>query len=362
MLKVSCILTSYNRPVGVAEAIASVQAQTYPNWELIIVDDNSNSITQSILKDIVSKDKRCKLVQSGVKERDRLKTARYATCINMAIPLISGDLVTYLTDDDIFYPQRFEKMVKVFRFNPAIHVVYGRQKVVVLNNEGAEVSHYIRPLVGITRSPERQVDHNSFMHRRSCLDITKGWDDNPSLWTNADIGFFKRLVQHWDFHPLDFITDEHRIHGKGIGFLMSRGKKPYEKGTDSRFALDFQLNKLVDQIIESPSNITGRLDYVKVEGPQVTASGWARNPFSGERGEEVVIVNQNKQILSYSKVALPREDVAANLNDSRLLRSGWSVTFEKDLLPTGNNTISAYLLIRKAKMAIRLSGEFKLEN
>jgi glycosyltransferase involved in cell wall biosynthesis len=360
VLKVTCILTSYNRPVGASEAIASVQAQTYSNWELIIVDDNSDQITQSILKDIVSKDTRCKLIQSGVKEEDRFKTTRYATCINMAIPHITGDLVTYLTDDDIYFPLRFEKMTEVFNKDPAIHVVYGRQKVVYLSN-GVRSSNFIRPLIGITRSPALQVDHNSFMHRRSCLDIVKGWDDAPSLWTHADIGFFNKLVQHWDFYPLNFITDEHRIHEKGVQAMMDRGKKPWEKGIDTRFSLTSHLNMLVDEIVDSPNVTAGWLDSVEVEENDIKASGWAKIPFTGKPGEEVIIVNQKKKILAYAKVTQPREDVVAHFQNKRLLHCGWTVTFEKNLLPSGNHSLFAYVLLKKEKRAIRLSGEFNLE-
>jgi glycosyltransferase involved in cell wall biosynthesis len=360
MLKVTCILTSYNRPVGVAEAIASVQAQTYPNWELIIVDDNSDTLTQTILKDIVRTDQRCKLIQSGVREEDRFKTTRYATCINMAIPNITGDLVTYLTDDDIFYPQRFEKMVEIFKSND-IHVVYGKQKVVTLTN-GIVTNYYIRPLVGITRSPEDRVDHNSFMHRRSCLDIIHGWDDNPALWVHADIGFFKKLVQYWDFYPLDFITDEHRLHENGIQVLMTRGEKPWEKGKDSRFALAPEMNTLVDRIIDSPSDVIGWLDFVKVEGNRITVNGWARDLFTGKPAEEVIIVNQGKNILSYTNVTQPREDVAAHFQDQRMLHSGWSVTFDKNLLTKGSDSLIAYALWRKERKAIRLLGEYNIVN
>lgn len=228
MLKISCILTSYNRPKGVCEAISSVQAQTYPHWELFIVDDNSTPETQEIINRVAIQDPRCTIIQSGVRQEDRFKTARYATCINLAIPHVTGDLVTYLTDDDIYYPQRFEKMVDIFQKNPHVFIVYGRQRVVYLS-DGKITRRFIRPLVGITRSPVNWVDHNSFMHRRSCLSIVKDWNDHPAFWKAADAQFFKKLVRHWDFYPLDFITDEHRIHEKGIQARLMRGEKPWEQ-------------------------------------------------------------------------------------------------------------------------------------
>lgn len=228
MLKVSCILTSYNRPKRVQEAVESVRRQTYPHWELIIVDDNSNLKTKQVLKKLVSNDSRIKLIQSGVKDQDRHKTVRYAVCINLAIPHITGNLVTYLTDDDIYYPQRFRRMVQLFHENPHIHVVYGKQRVIRMSNDRV-ISTSIRPLVGVTKHPMSRVDHNSFMHRRSCFNKVNGWDTDPAYWRNADAVFFRKLVQYWSFHPVDAVTDEHRIHPKGIQSKMRQSKKPWEE-------------------------------------------------------------------------------------------------------------------------------------
>ena len=225
-LKISCILTSYNRPQRVRQAIASVQQQTYPNWELIIVDDNSNAQTKKVLKEITDKDPRISLIQTGVSPEDRPKTTRYATCINMALQKITGDLVTYLTDDDIYYPARFEKMAAAFQMNPNIHVLKKKKKVIVFT--GNRITRtFIRPLVGITRYPMGRIDHNSFMHRRSCLDVVKGWDDHPANWKAGDAAFFRKLVRHWDFYPINVLTDEHRIHDKGVQRKLHRGAKPW---------------------------------------------------------------------------------------------------------------------------------------
>ncbi|MBN8201203.1 glycosyltransferase family 2 protein [Bacillus sp. NTK034] len=225
-LKISCILTSYNRPQRVREAIASVQQQTYPNWELIVVDDNSNAKTKNVLNEIADKDPRITLIQTGVSPEDRPKTTRYATCINLALGRITGDLVTYLTDDDIYYPTRFERMAAAFQMNPKIHVLYGRQKVIVYT--GNRITRtFIRPLVGVTRYPMGRVDHNSFMHSRSCLEVVKGWDDHPDNWKAGDAAFFRKLVRHWDFYPINALTDEHRVHDKGVQRKLHRGTKPW---------------------------------------------------------------------------------------------------------------------------------------
>ncbi|GMA60044.1 glycosyltransferase [Alicyclobacillus fastidiosus] len=225
-MKVSVILTSYNRSRQIRESVASVQRQTYSDWELFIVDDNSNEETKEVLNNIASREPRCTVIQSGVLQEDRLKTTRYASCINLAIPHLTGELVSYLTDDDIYYPERFERMVDVFRNRPDISVVYGSQRVVIINQYGI-MSQSIRPLIGITRSPFNRVDHNSIMHRRSCFEVVTHWDDNPSYWGYADAIFFSRLAEYWDFHPINFITDEHRVHQNSVQSKMHHHVQPW---------------------------------------------------------------------------------------------------------------------------------------
>ncbi|SEN04197.1 glycosyltransferase family 2 protein [Paenibacillus sp. OV219] len=227
MLKVSCILTSYNRPVMIRDAIASVLNQSYPNWELLIVDDHSNRETQEVLHAFASADSRIHIIQTGVSGQDRRNTTRYATCINMAIPHITGELVTYLTDDDIYYPERFEKMIEVFESNEHIHIVYGKQCFAVLADDGQIHKSGIRPLVGITREPAEKIDHNSIMHRTSCFELVPRWNDDPSIWAWADAVFFQQLAAHWNFHPVDYVSDEHRYHANSIQAKHNRQEKVY---------------------------------------------------------------------------------------------------------------------------------------
>lgn len=231
MLKVSCILTSYNRPVFIQDSIASVLKQTYPHWELLIVDDNSNQQTQNLLSSYPLMDSRIRIIQSNVQEEDRPKTTRYATCINLAIPHLTGDLITYLTDDDIYLPERFEKMVELFEANPHIYVIYGNQRIMKVNN-GIFEEVGIRGSVGITRQVWGVLDHNSIMHRTSCFSLVPRWDDNPSIWAWADAVFFRSLAAHWDFHPLNIVTDEHRQHNHSVQAKAVRGEIFYSEKTE----------------------------------------------------------------------------------------------------------------------------------
>lgn len=214
-MKISVILNSYNRPRQVKEAVISIQRQTYKNWELFIVDDNSNIETKQVLNAIRESEPRCKIINSNVIEEDREKTTRYASCINLAIPRLTGDFVTYLTDDDIFYPRRFERMIKLFESDPSIHVVYGEQRIVLMEN-GKKIISGLRRNIGVTRSPVNNIDHNSIMHRRSCFEKVPYWSDSLDFITCADAAFFKELSKYWYFVPIPHITDEHRLTFDGM--------------------------------------------------------------------------------------------------------------------------------------------------
>lgn len=85
MPTVSVILTSYNKPSTITKAIESVINQTFQDWELFIMDDNSNNETTQIIKRYLG-DPRIQYFNSNIKDNERFKTARYATLINEAIP------------------------------------------------------------------------------------------------------------------------------------------------------------------------------------------------------------------------------------------------------------------------------------
>ncbi|MHA1483404.1 MAG: glycosyltransferase family 2 protein, partial [Candidatus Heimdallarchaeaceae archaeon] len=125
--KVSILCTSYNNEM-VRDAIRGVLVQTYKNWELIILDDNSNQKTLNIYKEF--SDPRIKFYNSHVKEKDRLKVCPYARQINVGLKMATGKIVMYLTDDSVYEPHKLKTVIKYFGRHPRVRVVYNRQKQV----------------------------------------------------------------------------------------------------------------------------------------------------------------------------------------------------------------------------------------
>ena len=111
---VSIIMPSYNTGRFIAESIQSVLAQTYTNWELIIVDDASIDNTDEIVN---------RVIQSGAQaeSKDFVKRIHYlkneknsgaAVSRNRALAQAKGKWVAFLDSDDLWAPEKLEKQLK----------------------------------------------------------------------------------------------------------------------------------------------------------------------------------------------------------------------------------------------------------
>jgi spore maturation protein CgeD len=208
---VSIILTSYNKPETIGQSIESVINQTFQDWELFIMDDNSNEQTRQIINRYLN-DPRIHFFNSNIHDSERHKTTRYATLINEAIPKTCGKYITYLTDDNMFLPERLEKMVYYLQQNQTIDIVYSRQLVRWIDETTGVQREVVRNTRGILRNAAGIVDHCSVMHTRKIADqifneYGSYWDDNPDFWNYGDAIFWSRLNKYKPFYPIRKVLD-----------------------------------------------------------------------------------------------------------------------------------------------------------
>ncbi|MBI3119311.1 MAG: glycosyltransferase family 2 protein, partial [Candidatus Hydrogenedentes bacterium] len=110
---VSVILTSYNYAQYVAEAIRSVFAQTYPNVELIIVDDGSADTSRAVIEATLAEAPKTMRVETVFQEH-----AGQAAAWNKGFQYVQGDIVAFLDSDDTWRPEKLEAMVEFIRRVP----------------------------------------------------------------------------------------------------------------------------------------------------------------------------------------------------------------------------------------------------
>lgn len=106
---VSIIMPSYNTANYISETIRSVLAQTYENWEVIIVDDCSTDNTDEIVKPYLT-DKRIKYLKND-------KNSGAAVSRNRALREAKGKWIAFLDSDDLWLPNKLEKQVGFMREN-----------------------------------------------------------------------------------------------------------------------------------------------------------------------------------------------------------------------------------------------------
>lgn len=102
--KVTVVTPSWNSEKYIEETIRSVQAQTYQNWEMIIVDDCSTDCTVEIVNRIAQEDSRIKVIC-----RDKNEGAGRAR--TLSVQNATGRFIAYLDADDIWKSEKLEKQV-----------------------------------------------------------------------------------------------------------------------------------------------------------------------------------------------------------------------------------------------------------
>lgn len=120
-MKVSVIVRTCNRPALLKEALASIQLQTYTDWEVLIFDDSGSDINFSIYKWFKNNNQNKKISYFTTKDNYDL----FQNSWFIAPDLSKGDLMVRLDDDDILNFDALEFLVDVFSKNPELDFTYG---------------------------------------------------------------------------------------------------------------------------------------------------------------------------------------------------------------------------------------------
>jgi glycosyltransferase involved in cell wall biosynthesis len=127
---VSVVVPVYNRPDMLRQAVASVLAQTYADFEILIVDDASTDDTPGVIDELRARDSRIRGIRraNGGPGLAR-ETGRLAA---------SGEFIQYLDSDDLLLPRKLELQVAALRAHPDAGVAYGR--IVYRDAQGREIA------------------------------------------------------------------------------------------------------------------------------------------------------------------------------------------------------------------------------
>ncbi len=123
---VSIIMPSYNTASFIAESIQSVQAQTYKDWELLIVDDCSTDNTDDAVKPY--------LEDTRIRYFKNEKNSGAAISRNRALREAKGKWIAFLDSDDLWTPDKLEKQIAFMKEN-GYHFSYTNYKEIDVDGE-----------------------------------------------------------------------------------------------------------------------------------------------------------------------------------------------------------------------------------
>ncbi len=131
MVKVSVIIPAYNGDRFISEAIDGILAQTYTDYEIIVVDDGSTDNTHQVVKQYGDQIQYLSQVNQGV-----------AASRNLGLKVSQGEYIAFLDQDDIFLPHKLASQVALLEQNSSLGMVNSGWQIV---NEQGEVEAAVQP-------------------------------------------------------------------------------------------------------------------------------------------------------------------------------------------------------------------------
>ena len=145
---ISVIMPLYNAEKYLEAALTSVQHQTYPNWELIIINDASTDGSALVARKFFSEDPRIRYENLSVNKGT-------AHCRNRAIHLAKGDYIAFLDSDDLWAPDKLELQLQ---FMEKRNCDVSFSSYLFVNEEGNLLGKRVRALP--TLSFKKQLRNN----------------------------------------------------------------------------------------------------------------------------------------------------------------------------------------------------------
>lgn len=189
---VSIITPCYNGSDYIAETIESVMAQSYSDWEMIVVDDGSKDSTASIVQNYVEKDSRIKLI--------RQKNKGSAAARNNGIRSAKGRYIALLDSDDVWMPEFLEKQLAFMKEKNAVCVYCSYVRI---NNQSEPI---LKP---VKSKPVVTVKDMMVMNRIGCLSGLYDSSKYGKVYLREELKSLRDDYAYW----LDVVKLQGRAYG-----------------------------------------------------------------------------------------------------------------------------------------------------
>lgn len=273
---VSVLVSSYNYGRFIGAALASVRAQTVPDFEAVVVDDGSTDETFDVLADFL-RDPRFRLVRQEHGGPSRAKS--------VGIVRARGEYLAFLDADDVWEPTKLQRQLELFDSDPRLGVAFTRRRFI--DPEGQPV---VRPQPVVAERTgldelfrQNVICFSSAMLRRTVAEHVGLFDAGLPLALDYD--FWLRVARRYPLACVDEALTAYRVgHGNlsrriaqrihAALFIMERFRRHY----DAPGSLD------PDVVRRSEAETFAHLGVVSRGHSRATALRWllqslTRDPF-----------------------------------------------------------------------------------
>ena len=187
---VSVVMPTWNREALIVDAIESVLAQSFTDWELIVVDDGSTDGTKEAVACFA--DSRIRYIEKN--------HAGQCAARNHALSLARGPLIAYLDSDNVWYPTFLAYAVAAFSVDASMQSAYGAR----VSDPPAEKRLLFEPFDRDKLLKASFIGMSSFIHRRTLYEQFGGFDE--SLRALEDWDLVLRYTQDSPAHRLPVLA------------------------------------------------------------------------------------------------------------------------------------------------------------
>lgn len=201
---ISVIMPTRDRAMYIAQAIASVLAQTQEDFELVVVDDGSIDATPEILAAMRDPRLRCL----------RQEPRGIGAAMNAGLRAARGAYVARIDSDDTWRPELLEVLAAVLDSAPDVDVAYARGQA--MDADGRLLDHRQGAPMRFPGDPLRSMVFDDFtcnialLARRDCIDRAGGYDE--TLPAHEDWDLWLRVAEQSHFHFVDRVLAHIRWH------------------------------------------------------------------------------------------------------------------------------------------------------
>ena len=208
---VSIIIPTYNRAHLIGETLDSVLAQTYTNWQCIVVDDGSTDNALNVYNTYKAKDMRFVFM-----DRHESKPKGANACRNTGLEYATGDYVVFFDSDDLMTPNHLEVKVSAMQIHNCDYVI---TRTKFFNADLDYINNYYQ-FDKFDITPYNYVSQNiNWLTYDICvtLKLAQSIRFNEQLQSGQEYNYFSKLVhQSTDGQFIDEVVTLRRYHENSI--------------------------------------------------------------------------------------------------------------------------------------------------